>query len=212
MDKLNIDINAEQSMEKTILETAEKLFLEKGFALTSTTEIAKAVGCNQALVHYYFRTKENLFNVIFEQKFKYFFQHIFDLNNFNELSFIEKLKKMIESHFDMVRANSKIPYLIINEFSRKPDQIIELREKLKFIPEDLFKQLNAELETEISAGRIRKITFMDLILSILSLNISIFLLMPIASEIFEMEENQKQMVIEHRRAENVTIIINSLRP
>jgi AcrR family transcriptional regulator len=207
-----MDISTEQNMEKTILETAEKLFLEKGFALTSTTEIAKAVGCNQALVHYYYRTKENLFNVIFEQRFKYFFQHIFDLNNFNELSFIEKLKKMIESHFDMVRANSKIPYLIINEFSRKPDQIKELREKLKFFPEDLFKQLNTELEAEIAAGRIRKITLLDLIFSIVSLNVSLFILMPIATEIFNMDDTQKQMLIEHRRDENVTIIINSLRP
>ena len=41
----------EQSMESIILETAERLFLDKGFALTSTTEIAREAGCNQALVH-----------------------------------------------------------------------------------------------------------------------------------------------------------------
>ena len=63
-----MDIKNEQSMEQAILEEAEKLFLEKGFALTSTTEIAKRVGCNQALVHYYFRTKDNLFNTIFRTK------------------------------------------------------------------------------------------------------------------------------------------------
>ena len=44
--------------EKSILEAAERLFLEKGFALTSTTMIAKEVGCNQSLIHYYFRSKE----------------------------------------------------------------------------------------------------------------------------------------------------------
>ena len=48
-----MDIKSDQSLEQTILEVAERLFLEKGFALTSTTEIAKEVGCNQALVHYY---------------------------------------------------------------------------------------------------------------------------------------------------------------
>jgi AcrR family transcriptional regulator len=53
-----MDIKSEQNMEQAILETAERLFLEKGFAATSTTQIAKAVGCNQALVHYYFRTQE----------------------------------------------------------------------------------------------------------------------------------------------------------
>ena len=58
------------STEQLILEAAEKLFLEKGFAMTSTTEIARVAGCNQALVHYYFRTKENLFQSIFENKFR----------------------------------------------------------------------------------------------------------------------------------------------
>lgn len=62
----------EQSMESIILETAERLFLDKGFALTSTTEIAREAGCNQALVHYYFRTKEQLFIRIFEEKIKIF--------------------------------------------------------------------------------------------------------------------------------------------
>ena len=61
--------NIELSTEQLILKVAERLFLEKGFAMTSTTEIAKEVGCNQALIHYYFRTKDNLFNVIFENKF-----------------------------------------------------------------------------------------------------------------------------------------------
>ena len=73
-----MSINLEVSMEKLILEAAEKLFLEKGFDLTSTTQIAKEAGCNQALVHYYFRTKDNLFNMIFESKFNAFFQQVFD--------------------------------------------------------------------------------------------------------------------------------------
>jgi TetR/AcrR family transcriptional regulator len=207
-----MEVKDNQSMESIILETAERLFLEKGFAMTSTTEIAKEVGCNQALVHYYFRTKENLFNVIFEQKFKEFFHYIFDLYDLKELSFTDKLRKIIETHFDMVRKNSKIPYLIINEFSRKPEQVREMKEKLKFIPKVVIEQLNNELEVEIAAGRIRRVSLMDLILSVVSLNISLFLLMPIASEIFEMTEIQKQMVIENRKSEHVIMILNSLRP
>ena len=54
-------MNKDNNMEQQILQCAEELFLEKGFSLVSTTDIAKKAGCNQALVHYYFRTKENLF-------------------------------------------------------------------------------------------------------------------------------------------------------
>ena len=200
------------TMEQAILEAAERLFLEKGFALTSTTAIAKEVGCNQALIHYYFRSKENLFNVIFEIKFKAFFQQIFDLNKLENLPFKEKLKHMIESHFDMIKANPRLPFLIINELSRQPDQIKTLREKLHAIPEQLFTQLEVELQNEIIAGRIRPIGLIDLIINMVSLNVSLFLLMPIAAEIIPLNDLQKQKLIEHRRTENVNLILNYLRP
>ena len=207
-----MEVKNNQSMDSIILETAEKLFLEKGFAMTSTTEIAKEVGCNQALVHYYFRTKENLFNVIFEQKFKEFFQHIFNLENLDKLTFTEKLKHIIESHFDMVRQNSRVPLLIVNEFSRNPGMVGTLKEKLKDIVTGLFVSLNDDLQTEISAGRVRQITLIDLIFSTISVNISLFLLLPIAAEVMEMDGKQKEIVINHRREEHVTLILNSLRP
>ena len=57
-----------KNLEQDILDAASELFLSRGFDNTSTTDIAKKAGCNQALVHYYFRTKENLFQRIFLQK------------------------------------------------------------------------------------------------------------------------------------------------
>jgi len=52
-----------QTTEQTILEVAERLFLGKGFASTSTTEIARVASCNQVLIHYYFRMKDNLLKI-----------------------------------------------------------------------------------------------------------------------------------------------------
>ena len=207
-----MDIKTEHSLEQTILEVAERLFLEKGFAMTSTTEIAKEVGCNQALVHYYFRTKDNLFNVIFEQKFKDFFQGLFEIRNLGTLSFKDKLKYIIESHFDLLVKNPKMPALILNELSRQPDQIKILREKLHLIPEKLFAELNEELQAEIGRGKIRKINLLDLLISMLSLNISLFIMMPVVENILQWNDTQKEFMIAHRRSENVDLILNSIRP
>jgi len=204
--------NIELSTEQLILKVAERLFLEKGFAMTSTTEIAKEVGCNQALVHYYFRTKDNLFNVIFENKFKAFFQHIFQFYKLENLPFQEKLKFMIESHFDMIKENPKLPLLILNEMTRQPKQLKLLREKLHGIPEQLFGQLNEELDAEIAAGRIRQVNLMDLIATMVSLNVSLFLLMPVAAEAIPLTNSQKEMMYQHRRIEHVNIILNHLKP
>lgn len=207
-----MDIKNEQTTEQIILEVSERLFLEKGFALTSTTEIAKEVGCNQALIHYYFRTKENLFNVIFEKKFKIFFQGIFEKRNMGNIQFTDKLKFVIESHFDLLRNNPRIPTLILNELSRQPEQIKILREKLHEIPEQLFAELNTELQTEIANGRIREISLIDLITSIVSLNVALFVMMPVVERILPLSETQKEQMIAHRRIENVEFILNGLRP
>lgn len=207
-----MNIHQEDSNEKTILRVAEKLFLKNGFSGTSTTEIAKEVGCNQALIHYYFRTKENLFNSIFEQKFKKFFQDIFILNDQKPQIFTDKLKQLIEAHFDLISENPKLPLLIINELSRKKEHVNSMREKLQNIPEKLLSELNTGLAIEIAAGRIRSMELRDLIISILSLNISLFLLMPIVEEVLPLNGEEKIKLISHRRQEHVNLILNNLKP
>ncbi len=206
-----MDINIEKSMEEAILETAERLFLENGYASTSTTQIAKEVGCNQALVHYYFRTKENLFNTIFEKKFKAFFQQIFDVNHLENLSFLDKLKKLIEKHFDLISQNPRLPQLIITELSRQPEQIKTLKEKLYKYPESLFSQLSKELEVEIAAGRVRNVDFADVIITIVSLNAALFTFLPIVSNIIDFDEIQRKKILEHRKIEHVNIVMSYLK-
>ena len=207
-----MDIKSDQSLEQTILEVAERLFLEKGFALTSTTEIAKEVGCNQALVHYYYRTKDNLFNVIFEQKFKLLFQGIFEMKSLGNLKFQDKLKYIIESHFDLLRKNPGIPSLILNELSRRPEQITILREKLHELPEKLIIELNEELLHEIENGNVREISIIDLIVTMLSLNVALFIMLPVVEKALQWDEAQKEFMISHRRSENVDFILKSIRP
>ena len=71
MINISDDEKRGENTEAAILEAAEKLFMEQGFASTTTMQIAKRAGCNQALVHYYFRTKDNLFEKIFEEKVRF---------------------------------------------------------------------------------------------------------------------------------------------
>jgi len=207
-----MEIKNEQSMEQAILETAERLFLEKGFASTSTTQIAKAVGCNQALVHYYFRTKDNLFNTIFESKFKLFFQKIFDTTQLENMSFTDKIKHIVETHFDLLAENPKIPILILNELARQPEQIKVLRDKLHTLPEKLFSLMNRELEIEIEAGRIKKIQFVDIVVTIVSLNVALFTMLPVASSVIQLTEEQQKFMMAHRRSENVNVVLSYLKP
>jgi AcrR family transcriptional regulator len=199
-------------MEQLILDTAEQLFLEKGFASTSTTQIAKVVGCNQALIHYYFRTKENLFNSIFESKFKMLFQRVFDTTQLENLSFTDKIKHIVETHFDILSENPKMPMLILNELSRQPEQIKVLKERLHSLPEKLITIMSKELESEIAAGNVRNCSFIDIMFTIVSLNLALFTLLPIAVNIAELNDIQLKFLLAHRRSENVNIVLSYLRP
>ncbi|MBP1676009.1 MAG: transcriptional regulator, TetR family [Bacteroidetes bacterium] len=207
-----MDINPEQNMEKSILKAAEIMFLEKGFEATSTTQIAKAVGCNQALVHYYFRTKDNLFNTIFESKFKSFFKNIFDTTQLVNLSFLDKIKHIADTHFDLLYENPQIPKLILNELARKPEHLKVLRDKLYVLPEQLFSMMSAELEKEIEAGRVKNVTFVDIIITIVSLNVAMFVMEPVVRGVLQLTEEQKKFLLLHRKKENLNVILSYLKP
>lgn len=200
-----------QPTEQTILEVAEKLFLEKGFEATSTTQIAKVVGCNQALIHYYFRTKDNLFNTIFEQKFRFFFQQLFDIEGVKSMGFEDKVRHLIISHFSLLEDNPQIPLLIIRELSRKPEQVAMLRDKLRELPEKLFVTLNNDLQEEIKAGRIRPVSLIDIMIPAISMNVALFVMMPVVEQVMQMNEQQKKNLINHRRNANVDFILHSIR-
>ncbi|GAB5557363.1 MAG: TetR/AcrR family transcriptional regulator [Schleiferiaceae bacterium] len=197
--------------EIKILEAAEKLFFSKGFAGTSTTMIAKEVGCNQALVHYYFRTKENLFQAIFEKKIKLFLSTLLAVGN-EELSFEDKLRKKIETHFDMIAANPQLPLFFFNELNSNPDRIPGLKEAMGNLPLQAITQLEVEIQTEVKAGRIRKIPALDLLLTIVSLNMILFVAQPIIKIFTGATDKDFEEIVKKRREQNVSTILNSLRP
>jgi TetR/AcrR family transcriptional regulator len=204
-------VDPENPMEQAILQEAERKFLEKGFALTSTTEIAKAVGCNQALIHYYFRTKENLFEAIFEKKALVFFSDFHSID-VGASSFEESLRRKIEAHFDMVRANPQLPFLIFNELITNPGRIDSLKARIGSLVAGAFLPLEARLKEEIAKGRIRPISAFDLIVDIISLNVAFFLATPILRAIRKFSDEEFELAVEARRRENVEVILRSLRP
>jgi AcrR family transcriptional regulator len=196
---------------QVILDSAERLFLEKGFALTSTTEIAREAGCNQALVHYYYRTKERLFEAIFEMKVRLFIRSFMEIGK-RDIPFTEKLREKIEAHFDILAKNQRLPFLIMNELLTNNSRIQSVREKIENLGRTVLDQFESELSVEIEAGRIRPIAPLDLVLTILSMNVALFLARPILNELLGLDDASFKELVARRKKENVTFILNGLRP
>lgn len=199
----------EKNMEEIILQKAEELFLEKDFASVSTTQIAREVGCNQALVHYYFRTKEKLFNAVFESKFKIFSESLLPLFGNKELPFIDRIKEVVAGHFDILRVHPAIPRFILNELSGNSQRRKMLVEKFRTLSQQLYGDLQKEMDDEYAKGNIVEIRAIDLMLDVVLLNVSVFVTYPLANEIFHYYSANDNF-LESRKQENIKLIISRL--
>ena len=185
-------------LEEQILQTAEELLLEKGFDATSTTDIAKKVGCNQALVHYYFRTKEKLFMQIFAQKSAMVFEC---LKLSKDSDFQTALSDFIDAYFELLMKNRKLPFFIINELMMRDDRRQYFRKKVIESPDyiEYYGVWNLMLQKEIAEGRIRPIELSDLTLHVVSLLVFTFISLPLYSDFFEKDETEICTYLNHRK-------------
>lgn len=211
MAKLKEVKGEKEGMELSILHAADELFMERGYNGVSTTEIALKVGCNQALIHYYYRTKANLFQKVFENKLRFLIS-LFEVDDYKGLSFEDKLKMRIESHFDALAQNPKLPMFVLNELKNNPITIDLIKETFNNNVPYLTGSLEKELQEEHKAGRIRKISALDLMINITSLNIFTFLTLPIMEYVFGLDQETTKEMFEVRKKEIVTTVLNSIRP
>ena len=105
-----------------------------------------------------------------------------------------------------------MPFLFFNELNTNADRLRLLRDKIGEMPKSLILQMESELRIEIEKGTVRPTTALDLMLTILSLNLMLFLSSPVLKVITGMSEPEYQILLENRRRENVTVILKSLRP
>lgn len=201
------EINTEQA----ILAAAEKEFIEKGYALSKTTEIAKAAGVTHAMLHYYFRTKDNLFEKVFQEKTRLIASSFAAIVN-DDLPFMEKIAKSVEFHFDFLAENPKLPFFVLNEIIANETR----KETCKYIFLPTIKQtqrkLSKELKEEIEKGTVCSIEASDLLLSIVSLNAFVFLAYPVVDMIANENGIAAKAFLEQRKQENIKMILARLRP
>lgn len=201
----------DQNMELKILESAEKLFLEQGFLKTTTGQIAQLAGCNQALVHYYYRTKEQLFERVYEQKIQLLFSNfIAEVETCD--SFEESITRMVRMHFRFLKENPMLPSFLLNECLNNPlERMSALKAKLSVLILTVKRRLEETLNREIAAGNIRPISVLDLLFSIISLNVMPFLVMPLFQTLSDSSSEEMQTLLAHREEETVNLILARLK-
>ncbi len=185
-----------QNTETAILKAAEAEFFEKGYAGARTVSIADKAGVTHAMLHYYFRTKEQLFNKIVEDKFNLLANSVLAIFSDTNLPLKERLTKGISVHFDFLMENPLLPKFLVGEIGHVDDILAG-----KIFPKVVtaMQRTQPEIDFEIK----------HLMIDIMSQNIFPFLIYPLAEKM-GLTSAGREAFMEQIKQENITIIMKRL--
>ena len=197
--------------ESRILQAAEEEFLLKGLEGARTTAIAERAGVTHAMLHYYFRTKNMLFERIIEEKMRNagnIMQAVFVLG---DMPLMERVKRGVEQHFDFIAANPNLPRFVIQEIYSHPERHEIMRSQVLTITKDWLCDLQRHIDESAATKATEWIDARMLLLDIVSLNLFAFIGYPFVSLMFDGLVSDKKVFFEKRKAENVELIMRRLK-
>lgn len=201
----------ERNSEQAILAAAERVFMNKGFAAAKTTEIAAEAGVTHAMLHYYYGTKEKLFNRVYEEKITVMASSMWALIGSSGTTLVERIKLGLETHFDFLVQNPDLPRFIINEIVSNPVRLEQFKKSISTLAGNIISSLQRELDEAVARREIRAINAVDLMLDIVSLNVFMFVMLPIAREVAHPIYATDSELIEARKRENLQVILSRLQ-
>ena len=202
--------NQQRDTEALILQAAEREFLEKGYSGAKTTAIAQAAGVTHAMLHYYFRTKEKLFEKIVADKMDKLKRVMFGVIGNPDLPLRERLKQGVEKHFDFIAENPHLPRFIFNELHEHPERIDQVKNSIASIAAKAITTLQNEIDRKAASGECRPVDARMLMLDIASLNLFPFVAAPLISSSFGKLFEGRDEFLEMRKKENVRTVLGKL--
>lgn len=203
-------LKRQPTTEELILQAAEKEFIEKGYSGAKTTAIAEAAGVTHAMFHYYFRTKDKLFEKIVAEKMEQLKDLMFAAIGNPELPLKDRIIQGVESHFDFIAANPLLPRFLFNELYLNRDRIEGAKGRLIGIANSCINDLQSAIDNEAARGGCRKAEARMVLLDIISLNIFPFIVEPVLNGILASTNESFESLLEKRKKENVKTILGKL--
>lgn len=198
----------DKQTESRIFEAASEVFLEKGMDGARMQDIADRAGINKSLLHYYYRTKDHLFDTVFEKTVNQMlmrFAPVFDQN----LTFEEKIRFFFHEHIDFLMNNRRLPSFLLNEINRNPERMTKLMEKIEV--HKLWDTLHAQHKKELNAYNINREDFPQIMVSVAALSLFPFAGFEIVSRILEKHGTGFDEFIEKRKDFATQFVIKALK-
>jgi AcrR family transcriptional regulator len=202
--------------EGRILEAAHAVFLKRGTAGARMQEIAAAAGANQALLHYYFRSKDRLAEAVFRRAAAKLMPPVIDVLA-SDRDLDEKVAQVVALELDNLVESPFLPGYIISELHHHPDRASQLAAAMTgqaadAIAPKVFGALRAQIDERVRAGTMRPIAPEHFVVNLLSLCIFPFAARPMLMALFGVDRHGFERFVDIRRKELAAFFLQALRP
>ncbi|WP_298647397.1 TetR/AcrR family transcriptional regulator [uncultured Proteiniphilum sp.] len=207
MSNKKTDNGLELSTEQKIKAAARKVFHKKGFAATRTRDIAEEAEINLALLNYYFKSKQKLFDIIMlETLHEFLFGVVAGIVNDPKTSLEEKVAAISSAYIDKLIEEPQVALFVLSELRMNPNTSL-LAQKLKSVLSD--SMIIAQFQQAIGTGRIHRIDFVHFIINVVGLIVFPFIGAPILKDIGGKNEDEfKDLMLERKKL--IPIWINAM--
>lgn len=180
--------------EQLIIETARQIFIEKGYAETSMSDIAARVGMNRPALHYYFRTKDRMFEAVFADIVHSFLPSIHEAVT-HEAPLEERIRRVVDIYCDALLHNPFLPMFALREIHRDPQHLLDTAQRIEA---GLYiGKIRDTLIQAMEQGEIRQMPIQHIFYTFYGLMLAPFLSRPIAAMVFpEVAANFEQSLAE----------------
>lgn len=194
--------------EHRILEAARRVFHAKGMHGARMQDIADQAGINKAMLHYYFRSKDQLFEAVFREALQQAFPKFEELWG-SDKPLVRKIELFVHGYLDVLINHPFLPAFVLHEINQDPEQFERL-----FLPKGAVagnKRFLQQVTEEIKKGKIKPIDPRQLLVNMMSLCIFPFAAKPLICKMTAMSEKDFRQFIEQRKQLIPALIIQSIK-
>lgn len=196
-----------QDTEEQILDAAKEVFQKKGKDGARMQEIADKAGINKAMLHYYYRSKQLLFEAVFNSAFTLLAPQLNKILN-DESSIEEKVRGFTHNYITFIAKHPYLPNFIIQELNRNPNFFEKIQQNAAFPTLEKFEK---QVALEVEQGILKPIDGKQLFINIISLNIFPFVATPLIKGLLQVDDKEFKKIVEERKVAVSEFIIGAIK-
>ncbi len=193
------------SSRDQILSAARSEFIKKGFNGARMQEIANVAGINKGLLHYYFKSKDVIFNAVFEDAFLELVPKHNSLHETNT-SLFQKIERFVDEYMSVLDKSPELASFVLHEMNQNPDRAASM-----FTNENHPAKFYKEVGHRVATGAINSVDPKQLYIHMISLCIFPFIGGPLARASMDMPKEEYNQLLKRRKKEVAQFIINAIR-